>query len=75
MSTTQLAAFGVTLCILLFVLGWRFVQAEEGNGFLPVSRDVAGDLLSAFLGFAALVCFAASAVYLAQALSILFGRR
>lgn len=64
MTTTNLlwfaAAFGAGIPFIL----WRLVRAEDGYGFMPISRDLSYSLASAFLGAFAMACFVFAAVLL-----------
>lgn len=67
MTTTNLLRFGVTVAVTLLLLLWRLIRAEDGYGFMPISRDLAYSLASAFLGAFAMACFVFAFVILLTA--------
>lgn len=56
-TTTDLLWFAALIGITLLVLLWRMIRAEEGHGFMPISRDVAYILTSAFFGALSIAFF------------------
>jgi hypothetical protein len=64
MSKINLLLFAMAVGVTLPLLLWRMIRAEDGDGFMPISRDLTYILASAFLGAFALACFVFSFVLL-----------
>jgi hypothetical protein len=69
MNTRELLIFAAAFFVVLLVLLWRLIRAEDGHGFMPISRDATYGLASAVLGAFALAFFAMSACFLVVAIS------
>lgn len=57
MSKYHLLWFAILVGVTLPMLLWRLMRAEDGHGFVPISRDASYILASAFFGALALACF------------------
>ena len=58
MTPKNLLWFAALISVVLLLLFWRMIRAEDGHGFMPVSQDTALALASAFFGAISLACFA-----------------
>lgn len=67
MTTTNLLWFAVAVGVALALLLWRMIRAEDGHGFMPISRDFAYALARAALGAFAMACFVFAFVLLLTA--------
>lgn len=69
MNSKELFYFAVAFLMAILFLLWRLMRAEEGHGFIPMSKSTQYAVMSTFFGVLSFAFFAMAAMFLAIAMA------